>query len=116
MVEAVIHEDLQVRGHLCADRPGRRRMHKDTTQSEHHERIQNLMEASEIAITNHLTESAVKKVSGRVPSFINFILARPSQALPFVSVTLLKRESEPFSGQEEEGLGWLQTLWPPSFV
>jgi len=45
MVEAVIHEDLQVRGHLRADRPGRRRMHKDTTQSEHHERIQNLIEA-----------------------------------------------------------------------
>jgi len=29
---------------------------------------------------------------------------------------MLKRESERFSGQEEEGLGWLQTLWPPNFV
>ena len=53
------------------------RTHKDTTQSEHHERTH----ASEIrTITQHLTESAVKKVSGRVPSFINFIVARPTQA------------------------------------
>jgi len=85
MVDAVIDEDLQVRGHLRADRPGRRRMHKDTTQSEHHERIQNLMEASEIAITNHLTESAVKK--GVRPG-AEFHKLHPGQAKPSAPLCL----------------------------
>jgi len=91
-------------------------MHKDTTQSEHHERIQNLIEAKRDR--NRTAPHGVGGEEGVRPG-AEFHKLHPGQAkpkLPFVSVTMLKRESEPFSGQEEGGLGWLQTLWPPNFV
>jgi hypothetical protein len=59
----------------------------------------------------------VKKVSGRVPSLINFILARAQSSPPphsFVSVAMLKREPLNLSVGEEEGL--VANTWPPNFV
>jgi hypothetical protein len=60
----------------------------------------------------------VKKVSGRVPSLINFILARaqssPAPTPSSRSLAMLKREPLNLSVGEEEGLA--ANTWPPNFV